>query len=339
MLGRILQGLSDQPTIDSPRRVPYWGDPELKSVGGKALRGDWVSVESVLRSVRVFEVRDEMLLGIVHQINGRPKWLDEWVAARPGDHLALTFRGAHSLHWAWEARGHKRAARTPRSAFDRFFARLRLAREDLAMAASLAPSDDPGPWVHQLTMARGLQYEKPALWGIFEELRSRSPWHPICFSSMIQGLAPKWWGSWDTMMELAKSTSAGPEGSSVHVALVEAHREAEIETQSVTFWNRPEVREDILAAAARSIESPLYTPTPRSLRDHNWFLYAFGRLGEAERFDRELAYVQGRLTAPFAISHDPTNTYKELRAEVAFKAANRRAGAAGGIDPGEGSRR
>src|SRR5664280_220491 len=101
MLGRFLQRPLAPPTADAPRRVPYWGNPELESVGRKALRGDWLSVESVLRGIPVFEVRDATLLAIVHNMSGRPKWLDQWVEARPGDHLAPMFRGAHSLHWAW----------------------------------------------------------------------------------------------------------------------------------------------------------------------------------------------------------------------------------------------
>ncbi len=312
MLGRFRSAHGSEPTIDAPRRVPYWGDKTLETAGRQADAHDWRSLETFLRGLSPHHVRDAALLGLVHQINGRPKWIDKWVAERPQDYLALTFRGAHSIHWAWEARGHGRAANTSRSAFDEFFARLAMAREDLLSAARLAPADETAPWVHQLTMARGLQYDKAAQRGIFDELRAREPWHPIGFSSMVQCLAPKWSGDWDSMMELAKSTRQAPEGSSVHVALLEAHREGEIQ-QGPAYWTTPGIREDVLSAAELSIDSPLYLTTIRSVRDHNWFLYAYGRLGEASAFERELQQVRGRLTAPFTLFGDPVLTYRSLR--------------------------
>ena len=136
---------------------------------------------------------------------------------------------------------------------------------------------------------------------------------------MIQTLAPKWAGSLPAMFDFARSTAAAPVGSSAHVALVQAHYEAAAEEGSAMYWRLPGVREDVLAAAARSIDSPSGGPSPASIADHNWFLYTYARLGEWERFRRELPIVGGRLTSPWPLLQDPVAAYFAFRQRAAAR--------------------
>jgi hypothetical protein len=302
------------PTVDSPRVVGCDGDPAVTQLVECAKRGQWDRIEAVLKAAPAQEARDLLISGVTREIIGRPSWIDS--VSRHGDYVALLFRGAHAVAWAWQARGHLRASRTTKAQFDLFRHRLEIARADLEQAATLAPPGDGGAWVFQLDMARGLQYDKARLLGLFEESQRRAPWHPIAVSSMIQGLAPKWSGTLAEMFDVARSAQAAPTGSSAHVAMVEAHFEAALQTVPELYWRGSGVREDILAAAERSVDSPAYARTPRSLRDHNYFLHAYWQLREHDRWARELGIVQGHLTPPFTTFEDPVASYKLMRKQM-----------------------
>jgi hypothetical protein len=260
------------------------------------------------------ELRDISIAAIGSRTLGHPSWIDRWVEARPGDYLALLFRGDYRVAWAWQARGIKRFKDTAHEAYDEFQQRLGLAKADLERAAAVAPEGDAGAWVSMITMARGLNYDKPALNRLFDEAQRRYPWHEIAVWSMIQGLAPKWSGSLEAMFDLARAAAANaPDGSGAHVALVSAHYESSAEEGSAFYWRVPGVVDDIIEAARHSIYSPAYVPSVRSLQHHNLFLYAFGRVEQWDDFQRELEYVDGRLMAPFSQWADPSAPYGQLR--------------------------
>jgi hypothetical protein len=317
MLKRFKGDASSGPAADAPRVVKFWGDPTLMSLAARAQVEEWVALEPLLGGMANLEQRDLCIEAIAHEIDGRPLWIDGWVSRRPGAYLPVVFRGRHSVDWAWQARGGKRAREVTDQAFRLFAYRLGLARQDLEAAAEMAPPGDAGALVPQIPMGMGLGYDKPEIMRIWRQIQDRQPWHQGAVYSMVMALAPKWSGSLPRMFDFARSTAAAPEGSGAHLALVYAHHEACMQEGSNMYWRLPGVREDILGAAERSIESRASVPSPVSLRDHNWFMYAFGRLREWDRFRRELEIVQGRFTTPWSWFNNPVAVYEEIRAEMA----------------------
>jgi hypothetical protein len=287
------------------------GSPAVALMAASARKDDWQSIERLFQVQQDLHWRDMVIEGLVGEIWGRPKWLDTWVEARPGEYLPLLFRGAHAIAWAWEARGGQRALFTSRRRFDRFFDRLRTARLDLEEAARRAPSGDAGALAFQLTLARGLQYPKPDLLTLFDKVQQRSPGHPVALWSMVQGMAPKWGGSIDAMLSVARQAASAELGSSAHVAVVSAHIEAAFQVGS-GHWRQPGVRDEIIAAAQRSIWLPEHLASPMALRDHNYFLWAFWGLAERQPWRAELRVVRGRLTMPFAMYAIPTAPYCQM---------------------------
>jgi hypothetical protein len=169
-------------------------------------------------------------------------------------------------------------------------------------------------------VARGLEYEKPELRKIFEDVQRRRPWHELATMSMIQALAPKWGGSLESMFDLARRALAeAPEGSGAHVAIVSAHCESSAVEGTMAYWRVPGVLDDVYEAAAKSIDSAAYVPSIRSNVHHTHFLYAFGRLRQWDRFERELAVVDGRLDRPFTDWSDPLVPYRQMRTELASR--------------------
>jgi hypothetical protein len=303
------------PSIDAPRVVKYMGDPVVEHWTKKALAGEWQDLEVFLGDLRDIRLRDYYISEICNEIEGRPKWIDGWVAKRPGAWLPLMFRGEHSVCWAWQARGSGWAKDVPKDAFKLFFHRLGLARQDLETATRMCPPDDPGPLVPQIHMGMGLNYRKPEIMQIWYDIQDRLPWHGWAVGSMIQALAPKWGGSLAAMMDFAHATAAAPAGSGAHIGLVKAHfevvRESDDEGNTEDYWLQPSVREDVIAAAERFNAPAASNATPCPLSDHGWLLYASAAIEEWDLFARELEIVQGRLVgAPWTWNNNPVRFYQ-----------------------------
>ena len=199
-------------SMKHPRRAVCKGSPMVADLAAMAKRSDWQSIERLLQTQPDCQTRDMLIECLAVEITGRPKWLDIWADQRPREYLPLLVRGYHAVSWAWEARGAKRAKQTGQNQFKLFFERLQVARVDLEEAARRSPDDDPGALAFQVTLARGLEYPKPDLLALYEKVQQRSPYHPVAVWSMVQGMAPKWSGSLDAMLGIAREAAAAPPG-------------------------------------------------------------------------------------------------------------------------------
>jgi len=292
-----------------PRMVSFSDDLTTESLGPALRQGNWQAIEQFLLSIADSQLRDFYVSAVAAEVGEDFLWLDEWVKERPGQYLPLLFRGDFKVHWAWRARGGRRAAYVADEQFKVFFARLEMARQDLEAAAALAPADEAGAFAFMIPMAMGLQWPKDAVLQIYHEAQRRRPWHQLVHVSMVQVLAPKWSGSLEEMFALARSTSAAPIGSGASIAIFHAHAEASHESGSPDYWKDPAILPEVLAAARRTVWAAGAYETPLTLAIHRSLLYCLIRLDDAEHACREFDAVNGRLGYPITYMKDPVAGY------------------------------
>ena len=145
------------PTVDQsgPYVDPARGDQAGRWLLEQIEHGHWQAARDLLDRTPDPDDR-HFYVTLASNQQGRPEWLDAWVAAEPHAGTPLLVRGAHGIHWAWEARGAGRAEDTARDAFKVFWERLELAEADLREAAARNPGD-PTPWAFLVVSCRGLE--------------------------------------------------------------------------------------------------------------------------------------------------------------------------------------
>ncbi|RFU40263.1 hypothetical protein DZF91_18075 [Actinomadura logoneensis] len=278
---------------------PTFGDPEARELAAATAKGDTDLLRRVAAETGDAD-RRSFLLGVAVDHQGRPDWLARWPEEEPGEALAHLARGAHGIAWAWEARGTARAEMTGSEQFREFRVRLGVAERDLLRAAELAP-DDPEPWAHLLTTARGLQHGPEELGRRFAEVIARHTWHYRAHAMMLQGVAPKWSGSTGLMFNFARArAAAAPPASPLVSLVVEAHLETWLdepdgepaetepaETESGHFADAA-VQRELRAVAARLASATDAPVTPALSRARNLLAFGFALGGDqfaaAEQF-------------------------------------------------------
>ncbi|HEY0701090.1 MAG TPA: hypothetical protein VGD43_25165, partial [Micromonospora sp.] len=87
---------------------PALGDPVAARLVEATKQGDWRTISDVMSTVDDPDEHTFHLRAAAHN-SGVEQWIDDWVAAEPRSALPLLFKGAHAIHWAWQARGGGRA--------------------------------------------------------------------------------------------------------------------------------------------------------------------------------------------------------------------------------------
>lgn len=283
--------------------VPHLrGDHQALALEAQLAQGRWQEYHDFLESLTDLELR-QFYVTELSRISGRPEWVDEWVAAKPGSSLPLLFRGSHGMNWAWEARGGGRAKTVQEDAWPLFHGRLVEADRDLAKAAAL-DDRDPTPHAMSVTVARGLSLGQAELKRRFDEAHRRQPLYGPACTQALQGIARKWGGSHAAMFEFARWASGqAPEGHSVHKLIALAHIEmwmdAERGEAQQKYFHAEPVKQEIMAAARRSVLSPDYARngTVLSWLERNLFAFCFRHMRD---FGAQLE--QMRLIGPYVTS-------------------------------------
>ncbi len=277
------------------------GDQRALAFEAQLARGQWQDFHDFLEATTEWDLRSFYVTEL-SCISGRPQWLDEWVAARPGSALPLLFRGSHSKNWAWEARGAGLAKTVKEDAWPLFHARLVEADRDLAKAAAL-DERDPVPWAQSMIVARGLSLGQSELRRRFDEAHRRDPLNGGACVNMIQGAARKWGGSNEVMLQFARWASGeAPDGHSVHKVVALAHIEMWVDSTKGdaqrTYFQSQSVKQEVLAAARRSILSPAYgqSGSVLSWADRNVFAFCFRLM---QQYEAQLE--QMRLIGPHVV--------------------------------------
>ena len=272
---------------------PPWdkrrGYPPAGGLRDELAEGRWEHVHEVLEAETDPTVRD-LLVEALADIEGRPTWLDEWVAARPGTASPLLVRGRHSVNWGWQARGGGRAGTVSDDGWRLLRERCALAEDDLLAAAAIRP-DDAAPHVNRLWAAMGSGGGIGPLNERFRAVVSRDPLSISGHQSMVVAVTKKWFGSHDQMFGLARTSAArAPEGHSLNRLVAVAHLERwlamstadEEKAEAGAYWKREEVRAEVLAAHARLFDAGEFRAGPRTPEDASIFLACMHLMGNRE---------------------------------------------------------
>ena len=311
------------PVPNPPPTVPMSGDPLAFRIKADLDQGRWQDFHDFLEATRDWGMRSFYVTQLSGSVPGRPDWIDEWVAARPRSAVALLFRGAHGVSWAWEARGSGRAKSVREEAWPLFHGRLVDADRDLARAAALDDAD-PTPHAHSLTAAMGLSLGLTEARRRFGEAIRRDPWHNGAHSRMIQVTAAKWAGSHEDMLGFARWASARvPEGRGLHYVIPLAHIERWLDLSSEPndgkvrargYFRAEEVRAEIRQAALRSIYSPRYVPSLNTISERNAFAMALRLMHDyAAQLDQMQLIGPLIQRAPWHYHGDPGAAYERAR--------------------------
>ena len=173
--------------------------------------------------------------------------LDPLLAAYPNEAAAVALRGQAMVHYAWEARGAGYADTvTPQGEAD-FEDRLGQAKTLLSQAYHMDPdvneaADD------MLTVARGLQFDRPTMEMWYRRAIAANPDDTDATDRRLTFLEPKWGGDPDAMLQFGRDVVAdGNFYSSLPTILVEAHQRLadHYAPDADAYWLRPGVWDDV----------------------------------------------------------------------------------------------
>jgi hypothetical protein len=270
------------------------GEPTTRALHDALTRHDWATADGLLRGV---PDADDRAYHLARVGDLRDLWpaLGSWVAGAPGDPLPLTVRGAYGIGWAWQARTTARAKYVTKEQFQEFFRRLRLAEDDLDGAVAL-DADEVTARAFLVLSARGRQVDADEADERFAAVIDRYPHHSFAHVHRLQYLCRKWFGSDDQMLSFARaSVAAAPDGSLLGALIPDAHVELSVDDRG-GYWTSPAVREELHAAAARSVFHPDYTHRVGSVRAMNLFAYAFSMTGDRQAAHACFAALGDRVT-------------------------------------------
>jgi hypothetical protein len=305
--------------------VPHLrGDQQALGFEAQLARGRWQEFHDFLESLTDRELRHFYVVELA-RISGRPEWVDEWVAAKPGSSLPMLFRGAHGINWAWEARTSDRAKYVKEEAWQLFHSRLVEADRDLARAAAL-DDRDPAPHAMSETVARGLSLGQAEVKRRFEQAHSRYPLYGPACTMALQGLARKWGGSHAAMFDFARwAAGQAPDGHSVHKLIALAHIEMwmdfdQAESRRTYFLAEP-VKQEVMAAARRSILSPNYgrNGTVLSWLERNIFAFCFRLMGDYGAQLEQMRLIGPHVTGEPWFYQGNAGVFYEKHRQFAFK--------------------
>jgi hypothetical protein len=306
------------------------GDADAHAFRAELERGEWQRLHDFLEATRDADARF-FYVDTLSGVTGRPGWLDEWCAARPASAVPLLFRGSHSRHWAWQARGAGLARTVEQEAWPLFHERLVAADRDLARAAELDP-EDPTPHALGLWAVYGLSLGQAELLRRFGEADRRHRWHLGAYRAMSQGMASKWGGSNERLLEFAGAAlREAPDGHPVHVIVPTAHLEvwryfthgltagtpehAAGRERQVRYFRDEAVQAEVRLAADRSIRSPGYRPCHSTPAHRNFFAMCFRLMRDYPAQLEQMDLIGPMITRmPWGYQGRPAAAYERARA-------------------------
>lgn len=323
------------PAAGSPEAAPerpiddLYGDADARAFRAELNQGQWQRFHDFIEATDDPDVRFFYVDTLARTTEGRPGWLDEWCAARPAAAVPLLFRGTHSIAWAWQARGAGLARGVEEGAWPLFHQRLISAEEDLGRAAEL-DTGDPAPHAQSLWTAIGLSLGQTELWRRFSEVDRRHRWHLGAYRAMSQGMATKWGGSNDALLEFARAAlREAPDGHPVRVIVPYAHLEvwlyfthgtagtpqhARQQQLQIGYFRREEVKAEVRLAADRSIRSAAYVPSPITPVHRNAFAMCFALMHDHAAQLEQMDLIGPLITRiPWVYQDEPATAFERAR--------------------------
>ncbi len=263
---------------------PACGDADAGDARDALARNDYREAGYLLKITKDHK-RREFYLRTLQEWTGRPFALERWKDEEPENPNAWLVSGAHLIHWSWEALGGRPLSEGTTETRAMFRERLGEASLDLDRAAIL-DMEDPAAHAFQLRVCTGLGTSRDETLRVFKAALQSCPDHYLAHSNLLSYFSQAWHGSHEEMLEFARvACRKAPEGSLLPVLIAEAHierwryaREIDRDPNCDDYFKHPDVRQELNAAYAHSLGSPLHQPTLLSRYAANYFAFSLGPL-------------------------------------------------------------
>ncbi|MFJ1752092.1 hypothetical protein [Kitasatospora sp. NPDC088134] len=213
-------------------------------------------------------------------------WLRAWRAERPESADAAVVDLDALIALAWKVRTGWSADRVSQERANAFHKVLGDAAAVAAEAVRLADPGDPSPYVAQISLAMGQNWDNARFLELWAEIVDRDPLHFRAHARALQYRCDKWHGSHEKMHAFVDAAiAAAPAGSLFTALKLEAYYEEFRRGDAGDgAYAAPAVR-----AAADAVIADLAAAapdSPRRLYAHGWLVWVLGRSGrEAEAME------------------------------------------------------
>ncbi|GII23813.1 hypothetical protein [Planosporangium mesophilum] len=315
------------PPLPPPNFDPAAASPELARLRNAVAARDWPTISTVF--ARVDQVTDATLYNsavwIVAEQTGMEPFLEDLAARETPSTLARTLLACRLIEIGWGIRSNARAPHVSREQFAEFHEYLRRAERILIDVTALQP-ENLAAWSLRLTTARGLELGQAEARRRYDRAAAHDPNNLPAQRQLLQQLCPKWSGSWEEMHAFANGCMLNaPEGALNAVLVAEGHLERWLDlgrAEGAKYLNQPQVQQELVAAATRSVLHPSFQPRYGWVLAHSTFAMVFslaGRHQHAAVHFRALGNLASE--SPWTYLGDPAQAFQRHRAEALAKGA------------------
>lgn len=289
------------------------GDSRVLALVEAAGSGDWPAVKAALAP---FDLgRDDQVLGELADLDGVQNWIGRAVE-EDKEHraTALLISGARHVNWGWEARTSALAVDVSQAQWRVFHERLQIAEEQLLEAAELQP-EWVTPWRRLLTSGRGMSLGPAVNETRLDAALRRDPLNLDAHIQWVSQLQPRWGGKPGEALAFAREAFAGaPDGHRLGCVIAMAHIEDWVESSRQDRLVTPEIQDELLEAAERSILHRAHVRRPGWQEDFNTFAMALSLASESIALPRVFRELGGAYTPwPWKYMSQPEKMYARAR--------------------------
>ncbi len=218
------------------------------------------------------------------------KWINyfrDWLNRNNSSHFASACMGDLHIQYAWHARGSGWGSTVTNEGDRLLRERLLAARDYLEKAYSLDPSDPIVPAM-LITVAMGLGSKYEEVEKQFQRAVGADSSEYAAYSSKLNYLMPKWYGSRDQMFLFAsKAVKSAPPNSLIPLIMVEAHMEMYRRSDDSSFY----FKNAYVWKEMKEVYLTLLKAFPESKRIHNLYAVTAYLAGEPQTAREELKII------------------------------------------------
>jgi len=246
--------------------------PPVGQVVDAATRHDWPALRQAIAGiVRTPDDFAQVSLP-VSRIPGVEEWLAPLLEAEPDNNLIAALLIDRLITLAWDKRSGALAKNlTPTQIVG--FTETLLRAEQLLLEQLTRHPADPVLWSLRVTSGRGLGVGLAEIRRRYRRMYALAPDFYEGASRFLIALYPKWYGTYDDALAFARERAAGARDGSPLAALPVAYYveqwRMEPDDDVKALLARPEVHEELMIAAHRSVWSPSHVVTPLTLELHS----------------------------------------------------------------------
>lgn len=306
------------PPQPPPEFDPVAAFPQFAPLRVAVVDQDWPAVDAFFG-----HLTDATAYGFAAQIvadtDGAEVFLERAAADAPDSVLGRLLLGKRLVQVGWGIRSDSRANRVSRVQFAAFHEHLRRAEQLLIDVTAREPHGAVG-WTARLPTAMGLELGQAEARRRYDHAVRHHPHHLSAQAALLQQLCPKWGGSWEEMRAFARDCMlAAPEGALNGVLVAEGHLERWLDLgrgeKGAAYLREPQVQQEIMTAAARSVLHPDCRSGPAWPIAHGAFALIHSLVGNypaAAHHFRALGQFATRF--PWSYAGDPATVFQQYRA-------------------------